>query len=1356
MRLPDPEASRAVLIGTASYAPDSGFESFPEIKRSLDDVATFLRTTTGLRHVDVVADPPDAQTIAERISTACREATDLLLVYYVGHGVAVDNRLHLTHTGSRDGADADVTTLPYSVIRSRIRSGARGPVVVILDCCHSGRAFGSDVLAASDDVLRSAVDIDGAFVLTATDEKTKFAVATSADGRTAFTGMLLDTLHSGIPGPDEYLTMDALYRELRSRLPAANMPKPKALERGTAGSLALAINPARRSSAPPGVFPNASGSAYYAQIREIAPADHLDNREHELAELAAFCDGDDQYIWWQAGPWAGKTALMSSFALHPPDHVRVVAFFITSRLASQADHTAFNDAILEQLSELLPDKRGTITATTGNRDALRRQLIDLAAERAATSGTRLVLLIDGLDEDEGSPSIASLLPKKPHPHLRIIVAGRPNPALPLDVATIHPLRTCRRRILADSTRAGDIRRVARLELDRMLKGSDGSRDILGFITAAGGLTSPELEDLTNLPPFRIDEILAGVTGRTFRTRPSRYALDHINLLAHETLQSEAERAFGRTLLDDYRTRIHAWADHYRDRAWPADTPTYLLTRYFSMLQARNDLLRMAALALDSVRHDRLLRLTGGDITARREISRVSEHLGGQPELDLLTLCTLSMRRQRLSLRGKNIPPNLPVAFAVLGEHDRADSLAESIIDPERRIEAHIRLIAVRERTEYRERDRNAVEALLPSLRHSDNYDAALCALAAALISAGDVDSAEALVGRIRQLEPRMRVLALLAEAWSTTGCDAAAAQAAVEIEDFARAAEDHDRFEVTELEEPEFDPDNPFEVEHPDEVELIEDDADLWATGSGTESTAELPMSWERGIAARYAAHALAHLGRFDRAESYARQCVTKSDELAALARIARCMAGQGNSAAAEHLAAEVVAELAGARLLGATIESAEAIVADLVAAGHDQQLRVVIHKNTDRIGDSGELERRAELDRAVACLIEIGELDRAIALCHASMATVYDAYRLLRIVPAMAVIDRDAARSLAEEAEQLCYSMTNPQQRGRALSVLSEAVLAAGDSTAAYAVAQRIDVPHHRVYACARLASASLGDHTWVDRFLEASEAAARQMIEAMARGRADGAAYFGPVQGDPELSRIEQKHAEAGRIPMAELVRALLGAGARDRAAVLIRELAASADSAEPEGVEFGATLAAVVAALVECDALELASEVLAHPFLISTRPADSGGIEAALAVVAEQVDKGRATRFIGPFLRDRAQRIFEDSAEANEALAAVAATLGLADLTLKLLPADHPTDSPDVMSKLAVALARSGDVTGASEIAERFLGGGLPGRGHPGDCRSARAIRRSTESTRSRPADPRSRPADPCIGSGCPRTR
>jgi hypothetical protein len=189
-------------------------------------------------------------------------------------------------------------------------------------------------------------------------------------------------------------------------------------------------------------------SAYLEQVRDIAP-DTLIGRDSELAEWAQFCAGPDPYAWWQAGPWSGKTALASWFVTHPPAGVEIVSFFITGRLAGQADSDAFLDAMIEQLNALSPAAGGPSLPTARAPVGMWLSLLADAAARAEERARRLVVVVDGLDEDEagaspprGRPSIASLLPRHPSPGARFIITSRPDPGLPDDVSSGHPLRSC--------------------------------------------------------------------------------------------------------------------------------------------------------------------------------------------------------------------------------------------------------------------------------------------------------------------------------------------------------------------------------------------------------------------------------------------------------------------------------------------------------------------------------------------------------------------------------------------------------------------------------------------------------------------------------------------------------------------------------------------------------------------------------------------------------------------------------------------------------------------------------------------------------------------------------------------------
>lgn len=97
----------------------------------------------------------------------------------------------------------------------------------------------------------------------------------------------------------------------------------------------------------------AAPSAYLRHVRGLAP-DELLNRSTELRDLEEFCTaGDGGYRWYRAPAWAGKSALLAWFVLHPPPGVRAVSFFVTSRLPQHSTRSGFLVVVQEQLAELL-------------------------------------------------------------------------------------------------------------------------------------------------------------------------------------------------------------------------------------------------------------------------------------------------------------------------------------------------------------------------------------------------------------------------------------------------------------------------------------------------------------------------------------------------------------------------------------------------------------------------------------------------------------------------------------------------------------------------------------------------------------------------------------------------------------------------------------------------------------------------------------------------------------------------------------------------------------------------------------------------------------------------------------------
>lgn len=243
-RLPDPERSRAVLIGTSRYT-DPSLPALPAVRGNLEDLAAVLTDPagTGLRSVTVLADEPDAATVGEALAAAAGEARDTLLVYYAGHGLTWTNRneLYLALRGTRPHT-VGTSALRCADVRQVFLDSTAGTRVLILDCCFSGRAIEQGMAAAADALL-GEVEVEGAYILAAT-EGPRMALAPAGQRHTLFTGELLRLLREGIPGGPALLTLDALYRELRATLRRRNQPVPSCSASASAAHLALAPNPA--------------------------------------------------------------------------------------------------------------------------------------------------------------------------------------------------------------------------------------------------------------------------------------------------------------------------------------------------------------------------------------------------------------------------------------------------------------------------------------------------------------------------------------------------------------------------------------------------------------------------------------------------------------------------------------------------------------------------------------------------------------------------------------------------------------------------------------------------------------------------------------------------------------------------------------------------------------------------------------------------------------------------------------------------------------------------------------------------------------------------------------------------------
>ena len=822
-------------------------------------------------------------------------------------------------------------------------------------------------------------------------------------------------------------------------------------------------------------------SAYLQQVKRIAP-EVLQDRDAELAELTRFCTDPDQgpYMWWRAPAWAGKSALMSWFVVHPPLGVRVVSFFITARFADQSDRVAFINVALEQLAELLQQPMPTYL-TEATREPQLLAMLAEAAEACQQHGQRLVLAVDGLDEDRGvttgadAHSIAALLPAQPPAGMRVIVAGRPDPPIPNDVPAGHPLSDpAIVRTLGRSTHAQVVREDAERELDRLLEGTPAEQSLLGLVTAAGGgLSGRDLAELTGLSVRRIEKQLRAVAGRTFTRRVSPWQPDispEVYILGHEELQKAATEYLGAAQLDGYRQQLHAWADRYCAQGWPPGTPEYLLRGYYRLLHVTGDTPRMVACATDQARHHRMLDITGGDTAALSEITSTQDIILSHDEPDLLAMARLAIRRDHLAERNAKIPTGLPAAWAILDQPIRADALARSITNPNRQAQAWTAMVeAVASAGEpgrvslLADRAETAARSITD---HPPQQAYALTALARAVARAGDPDRAEALARSIEHPNPGYQADALiaLARVMARAGdLDRARALAAgAESLDLSIPSPDWQAKTLTALARV------MAGVGDPDRAEAL---------------ARSIGGARQRSKALVAIARVVATSGDPDRADALAQSITRPSRRWAtAMVAIARVVAGAGDLDRAEALARSIsnpgrqskaLLALARAAASAGDLDRAEALARSIAKPG--RQSRALLHLARAAAG-VGDLDRAEALARSIAkpgrqsrallalarAAASAGDLDRARALAgeaEALVRSITDPYRqageLITLARAVAGTgDLDRARALAGEAEALVRSITDPYRQAGELITLARAVAGTGDLDRARALA--------------------------------------------------------------------------------------------------------------------------------------------------------------------------------------------------------------------------------------------------------------------------------------------------------------
>jgi len=241
----DRSQSRAILIGTSVYQ-DPAYPPVPAAANSLKGFRDLLVDPRLCRwptdRITFLQDALDARRVVQQLRRLAEDTEDVLLLYFVGHGTLLPGGQLCLALADTDATDPDLTGVEYDRIRDiLLRSPARVKITV-LDCCHSGRAI--EALSPLESIA-DVTDTAGVYTLTASDYLAHVPpLERQAGAYTSFTGELIKIVRAGIPGEEEELTLNTIYRRLRLSLRNARLPAPNQRGTDTADQFAFSHNAA--------------------------------------------------------------------------------------------------------------------------------------------------------------------------------------------------------------------------------------------------------------------------------------------------------------------------------------------------------------------------------------------------------------------------------------------------------------------------------------------------------------------------------------------------------------------------------------------------------------------------------------------------------------------------------------------------------------------------------------------------------------------------------------------------------------------------------------------------------------------------------------------------------------------------------------------------------------------------------------------------------------------------------------------------------------------------------------------------------------------------------------------------------
>ncbi|MFD9572663.1 AAA family ATPase [Streptomyces sp. NPDC059982] len=309
---------RVLLIATATHEGPL-LTPVPAAATSCRDLQAVLTERCGVRpdHLRTLLDPADAQTMARAVAEEAQRADTVLVVYFIGHGLlGPDGELYLaaTSTDRLTPGMAGHQALSFTSLRQALEASRAASVVVVLDCCFSGRVSLSGGPSLPAFTMTPA---HGMYLMGSAEQ---LALAPPGAPHTAFTGALIEVLTHGDPRGLQQLTLDAVFDGVFRVMSDRQGPLPRRQAGDRSGRLVLAPNPAvpAQPEPSPDVEP-APGRCPYPGLDAFGVDDadvyfgRDDMTKRVFAALTEMAGADEPGPLVLVGPsGSGKTSLLNA------------------------------------------------------------------------------------------------------------------------------------------------------------------------------------------------------------------------------------------------------------------------------------------------------------------------------------------------------------------------------------------------------------------------------------------------------------------------------------------------------------------------------------------------------------------------------------------------------------------------------------------------------------------------------------------------------------------------------------------------------------------------------------------------------------------------------------------------------------------------------------------------------------------------------------------------------------------------------------------------------------------------------------------------------------------------------------